>query len=181
MTHLNSCRNERGQTYSNKGFSSPSLVNDRANLQRIPLRDNNQILYDNRTPFEIFSLVPYEPSKDPRNSTSVHKLHLSASLVQYIENVIRKSTISSVGFGKRGRCTQLHLELRSGSVLVPWVPGQSRQCLRATSLFRTQEDHPQDRFLAVDPQRVHLYGSTNLTHSFISKWRRFPLPFPTVF
>lgn len=83
MTHLNTCRNERGQTYSNKGSSSPPLVNDRASLQRIPLRENNQILYDNRSPFEIFSLVPHEPSKHPRNSTSVHRLHLPAFLVHW--------------------------------------------------------------------------------------------------
>lgn len=101
MTHLNTCRNEKGQTYSNKGFSSPPLVNDRANLQRIPSRENNQILYDNRSPFEIFSLVPHEPSKHPRNSTSVHKLHLSAFLVQYIENVITKS-MTQLGIRQTG-------------------------------------------------------------------------------
>lgn len=87
----------------------------------------------------------------------------------------------SLGFGKWGHCAQLHLEVGSGSVLVPWVPGPPRQRLRATSLFRTQEDHHWDRCLALGHQRVHVYGSTNLTLSFINKWRRFPLPFPTVF
>lgn len=67
MTHLHTCRNERGQTY-NKEFLSLSLVSNRLTLQRIPLTVNNQILYDNRSPFKIFSLVPIWTIKTTQES-----------------------------------------------------------------------------------------------------------------
>lgn len=60
-----------------KRFFSLPLVNVSLNLQRIPLRENNKILYDNRLSFEIF-LVPYENIQTPRNLMSVYTLHLPA-------------------------------------------------------------------------------------------------------
>lgn len=107
-------------------------------------------------------------------TNSISQLSLYSTLKMSLRN-----PWPSLGFGKWGHCTQLHLEVRSGSVFVPWVPGQPWWRLRATSLFQTREGHHWDRFLALDHQ--HFYGSTNLTHSFINKWRRFPLLFPTVF
>ena len=91
------------------------------------------MLYDNRFPLEIFSLVPCELSKHPRNSTSVHHIHLPAFL--YVENVIEKDPRPSLGFDKWGHCTQLHPEVRSGFVLVPWgsraIPAESHSHLCA--------------------------------------------------
>ena len=75
--HLNTCRHERGQTCNND-FSSLTLVKDGLTPQRVPLRENNQILWTTNHHLKSCLWFPYEPSKCPRNPMSVHKLHLPA-------------------------------------------------------------------------------------------------------
>lgn len=120
----------REARHTTKGFFILSLVNGRLTLQRTPLKENNQILYDNRPSFEILSLIPYETSKQPRNPMAVHKLHIPAFFAH------RKCTNKpwcNLGFGAWGRRTPLVLEVRTSFVLVPWgsraIPAVSQALL----------------------------------------------------
>lgn len=102
---------------------SVSFVNDRLNLQRILLRESNQILYDNRSPFKIFSLVPIWTVKISQES--LFSAHTPSPSFLFTLKMLLKYPWPNLGFGKWGHCTQLHLEVRSGSGLVPGHPGQA--------------------------------------------------------
>lgn len=115
----------REARHTTKGFFILSLVNGRLTRQRTPLKENNQILYDNRPSFKILSLIPYETSKwNPRQCTnSISQLSLHTENAPTNHDAIW-DLVHGVAALRLSLKSELALSLSRG------VPGQSLQSHR---------------------------------------------------
>lgn len=90
---------------------------------------------------------PHEPSKHPRNSTSVHQLQLPALLSHWKRHRKKNKQLRpNLGFSKWGHCTRLHLGVSSGLSLSCGVPEQSLETVPETHLCLDLRRPPVKRF-----------------------------------